>query len=170
MANVDHPGFVVVGITRRSIVRSGIKLVYATPLVAATMKLSTLDGRANPIAISGGACGHGIHTTAGITCTSQGQVCTPTFDVGVCSVTGAMVASFTASLNHCSDIDVQFFVDGVAASGLIGPLGPGASTGSVSLATSPGSHLVSIQATGIEGGCNQGSLQSWAGTLDITVN
>jgi hypothetical protein len=115
-------------------------------------------------------CSDGTSETFTVQCTSQGQTCTPTHDIVIgFSGTGASSVEFQASPAHCSDILVQFFVDGTAVSAQIGPLGPGQGTGSVSLGVLAGSHTVGIQATGILGGCNTGTLAAWGGSWSFSV-
>lgn len=50
------------------------------------------------------------------------------------------------------------------------PLGPGDSTFIAYPPQAPGSHNVTVQATGILGGCNTGTLSTWAGTLVVTTS
>ncbi len=73
---------------------------------------------------------------------------------------------FTASPSHCSDIQVTFIVDGHPASGGL-VVGPGQTVKGHDAATKAGHHYVQVEANGIPGGCNQGTLLSWAGTLGI---
>jgi hypothetical protein len=98
------------------------------------------------------------------------QVCEPPFTASV-TTAGTLVAEFTTSPTHCSDIAVRFFVDGAPVTELSERLGPGDSTGEVDLGpVSPGTHTVGVQAVGFEGGCNRGRLATWAGTLEVTTS
>ncbi|HXZ41936.1 MAG TPA: hypothetical protein VEG68_14425 [Terriglobales bacterium] len=105
-----------------------------------------------------------------VTCTSEGQVCSPLFSAGVNVVSGPIIIMYTASPEHCSDVQAQIFVDGtpIYTSAF---LGPGQSTPPI--VTSPlaaGLHTVAIQATGEVEGCNEGQLYSWGGTLTVSGN
>ena len=105
-----------------------------------------------------------------VDCTSVGQVCSPLFSASVNVLSGPITIMYTASPEHCSDVQAQVFVDGtpIYTSAF---LGPGQSTGPIG--TSPlaaGLHTVAIQATGEVGGCNEGQLSSWGGTLTLSGN
>ena len=70
--------------------------------------------------------------------------------------------TFTASPHHCSDIQVHLAIGDTTVGG--GQVGAGQTVvaqGSVY----PGPNSIYVSAYGISGGCNQGELQSWAGTL-----
>jgi len=106
-----------------------------------------------------------------VTCTSVGQTCSPAFSTSVTAVSpGPITATYTASIHHCSDVQVQVSVDNTVLS-TSAFLSAGQSTGPI--ATSPltaGLHTVAIQATGEVGGCNGGTLSSWGGTLTLSGN
>src|SRR5262249_12732593 len=102
-----------------------------------------------------------------ITCTSTGQVCAPAFTTNVSS-DGIMQITFTASPAHCSDITVDIGVDGSIFTS--DPLAPGQSTFNAWSPVAPGAHTITVQATGIPGGCNAGTLSTWAGTLVVTTS
>jgi hypothetical protein len=70
----------------------------------------------------------------------------------------------------CSNVAIHFLVDGaeVAVTGFVGA---GGSTGFFNLGpVSSGSHTVGLQAEGQVGGCNAGTLGSWAGTAQVTTS
>ncbi len=71
---------------------------------------------------------------------------------------------------NCSDIAVQFHVDGVPR--YTSPfLSPGQQTGYVDVGpVAAGDHQVLIYATGRPGGCNTGHLSSWSGTAQFKVS
>lgn len=108
-----------------------------------------------------------------VNCTSTGQLCTPAYQVAVSTARNIFVR-FTASPQHCSNINAYVSVDGTQYYSLYN-MSPGATTGYVQLneaaagfgAFSAGTHTVSVQAEGITGGCNYGRLTSWTGTLEV---
>ena len=166
MAVDDRSRVLASAASRRTIVKTGGKLAYAGPLVAATTRLTS----GNAIAASPPCAGGDVTESFTVTCTSTGQVCDPAHTLDVCFPGGAESFVNYTTPNHCSDISVQFFVDGGAVSGLIGPLGPNESTGPVSLGVLTGTHSIGIQATGHVSGCNTGTLQSWSGSWTISAN
>jgi hypothetical protein len=159
----------VVGKTtsRRVLVATGAKLAYAAPVVAASASLA-----GNSVMAASPPCGENVNADFSVTCDEIVAVCVPAHNESVCSQTGNIVAEFVASSGHCTAINVQFFVDGSAASGVLGPINAGQSTGQVALPTTPGTHVVGIQASGVAGtsGCGGGLLQSWSGSVAITAN
>ena len=101
--------------------------------------------------------------------------CQPPFSV-VVQTSGVLQASYTTSPSHCTDVTVQFLLDGavVDTSGYVGPFPPATSTstGTVDLGSLPaGMHTVSIQAggTGVGGTC-AGTITSWGGMLTVTTS
>jgi hypothetical protein len=85
---------------------------------------------------------------------------------------GQIWAHFTADPGHCSDIEVRMVGDNtIYKSGY--PIsdwkriGPGQTADSGKIAVPGGSHFVSVQARGIDGGCNTGHLDAWGGTLRV---
>ncbi|MBS0195956.1 MAG: hypothetical protein JSR77_04285 [Planctomycetes bacterium] len=99
-------------------------------------------------------------------CFATGQDCgtVVTFDeysAGVLSL--AMQAAGT----HCSDVSMDFYVDGLFAFST-GFLAPGESSPLVDVGpVSPGVHTIEIHALGREGGCNAGILAGWGGTVTL---
>jgi hypothetical protein len=77
----------------------------------------------------------------------------------------AVHARFTANANHCSDILVRFLVDHYPQGNFM-RVGP-SQTVSVSFITKSGDRVLSVQAKGIEGGCNTGVLNAWGGTVHL---
>ena len=104
-----------------------------------------------------------------ITCSpAAGQLCDPPFSTSLSSA-DILRVGFTASPAHCSSITVDFFLDGFLVF-TSDPLGPGDSTPPLDLGpVIPGTHVLSLQATGIVGGCNTGTLAAWSGTLTTMV-
>lgn len=72
---------------------------------------------------------------------------------------------FIASQSHCSDIRAHVFVNGARWGS--NTVGPGQSDGGHEVPVNKGLNLVQIQAEGITGGCNSGSLSSWGGELRV---
>ena len=77
-----------------------------------------------------------------------------------------LTMSFTASPEHCSDIQVTFIVDGHPVTGGM-QVGPGQTVETTYPAAKAGHHNVEVSAYGIAGGCNTGELQSWKGLLHV---
>ncbi len=108
-----------------------------------------------------------------ITCTSTGQTCTPVFSTPVAvAQAGPLSLTVTAAPTHCSNVGYIVGVDAntVATTPF---LSPGQSSGPiVSAPLSSGQHIITVQGIGTGGGCNGGTLGSWAGTLVVsqTVN
>lgn len=105
-----------------------------------------------------------------IECTSSGeQLCEPAYTLVVQTWTVLRV-EFTMAETHCADISVTFALDEHVK--YTSPfLGASATTGPIDFgAVFAGTHELKVQATGFEGGCNPGSLNSWAGTLVVTTN
>lgn len=66
---------------------------------------------------------------------------------------------------HCSALRVRLTVDAGAAVAS-DPVTPGSQSGVIDLGPlDPGVHTLIVTAEGIRGGCNQGVLRSWGGTL-----
>jgi hypothetical protein len=77
---------------------------------------------------------------------------------------------FTAASTNCSAISLDFQLDGFGVF-LSDQLGPGDSTPAVDVGpVIPGTHLLTVQATGIEGGCNVGTLDTWGGILTVLTD
>lgn len=97
-----------------------------------------------------------------------GQLCNDVFTVQV-QTDGVLKVEYIASAGHCSSVIMHFQVDGVQMA-VSGALKAGQSTGTIDLGpVSPGTHSVGLQAEGVRGGCNRGSLYSWAGSLNVTT-
>jgi hypothetical protein len=98
----------------------------------------------------------------------SGQVCNPPYSTPISSA-DILKLQLTASSTNCSPITVTFRVDGFDVY-YSDQLGPDDSTPLVSVGpVIPGTHQVSVQATGVEGGCNAGTLASWSGTLTVVT-
>ncbi len=106
------------------------------------------------------------------------QVCTVNHDkTFTMSTSGTASASIQVGPNHCSAIKVTTYVDNVliGTTPFLGWVGDPQSrplTSSLfnNLNLSTGSHKISLKAEGTPGGCNNGFLSSWGGTLNIQTN
>jgi hypothetical protein len=136
------------------------------PLVAA-LALSAVflaTGTARADVTRGFAVGVDSCQGAGVT-----QFCTPVPLVAL-PTDSMLLAEFVASTTHCSNIVAHLLVDGVERYQSVS-LAPGQSTGGVDFGpVAAGVHKVAVQAEGVIGGCNSGSLASWRGTLTLTVS
>jgi exosortase sorting signal-containing protein len=102
------------------------------------------------------------------TCSGGGQLCDNVATIPV-TTTGLLQAQFIGGSALCSNIRIHFLVDGteVAVTGFVGASG---SSGFFNLGpVSSGSHVLGLQAEGQVGGCNSGTLASWAGTAQVTT-
>lgn len=118
--------------------------------------------------IASGAASAQVTKFVTVTCSGGGQLCN---NIATFSKTipngGVGEGQFTPGPLTCSNFRVHFLVDGteVAVTGFVGP---GQSTGFVSLGfISAGPHTFGVQAEGQVGGCNAGTLGSWAGTVRL---
>jgi hypothetical protein len=97
------------------------------------------------------------------------QLCTPVPAVAL-PTDGVLKVAFEASATHCSSIIAHILVDGAErfASEV---LAPGQGVGAQDFGPVPaGVHTVGVQAEGVPGGCNTGSLAIWEGTLALTLS
>jgi hypothetical protein len=102
------------------------------------------------------------------TCSGGGQLCNNVATIPVIT-TGLLQAQFSLGLTACSNIRIHFLVDGteIAVTGFVAP---GGTSSSLNLGpVSSGSHVLGLQAEGQVGGCNVGTLASWAGTALVTT-
>lgn len=96
------------------------------------------------------------------------QLCEPSAFVTVWTE-GALTVDFTASPGHCSPMIAHVFLDGVAKH-VSDELAAGASTGRLDLGpVAPGAHVVAVQAEGVLGGCNDGGVSSWSGSIVLGI-
>jgi hypothetical protein len=97
---------------------------------------------------------------------ASGQVCSPLYSTAISSA-DIVELQFTAASTNCSAITLVFQEDGFDVYDS-GQLGPADSTPVIDVGpVIPGTHLLTLQATGVEGGCNVGTLDSWGGTLTV---
>src|SRR5262245_39413018 len=97
------------------------------------------------------------------------QLCTPVPTVAL-PTDGVLQVEFDASTSHCSDMVAHLLVDGVEQFAS-GALAPGQGTGVQDFGpVAAGVHQVGVQAEGVLGGCNPGSLAIWSGTLSVTIS
>jgi hypothetical protein len=96
------------------------------------------------------------------------QMCPPRQGVTFNTDDGKSYFWFTADPNPpaCAPGDVNLYFDGAQ----VGPqwqVQPGKDTGPQRMDNSPGSHTVEVQVTGVQAGCNTGSMSGWSGTLHV---
>jgi hypothetical protein len=118
------------------------------------------------------SAGAGAQTTSApisVVCTSSGQLCSPTFTTPV-TTTGLLEVAVTMGAGGCSDVAAHLLVDNVELA--VTPfLAPGQTSTTFTLGpVSPGTHTLGVQGEGRVGGCNVGFLQSWGGSVQITVD
>jgi len=113
-----------------------------------------------------------------VQCTSQGEICEPAFSVSIDTRSILQVKYIVP--NHCSPLRLYIYVDGVLVkdTGLLG--WPGATgefsslpldTGFIDLGpVSSGRHTLALKAEGRSGGCNNGYLMAWEGTLIVRTS
>jgi hypothetical protein len=119
--------------------------------------------------IASGAASGSTTKSVTATCSGGGQLCNnvPTVQLPFLSAGGVGEARFAPGPLTCSNFRIHFLVDGTEVS-VSGFVGPGQDTGFVSLGfIGPGSHTVGLQAEGEVGGCNAGTLGSWAGKVKL---
>jgi hypothetical protein len=78
---------------------------------------------------------------------------------------GSIKVEFTGTQNGCSDIIAHVYFDGDEWGS--NRVGPGQGDGGYEIPVDAGLHQVGIQAEGLPGGCNTGSVSGWGGTLRI---
>jgi YD repeat-containing protein len=109
------------------------------------------------------------HQPVSVNCASSGQICEPqaTFNIDI-TAAGIFDLQYVTPDSHCSDVGVRFSIDGVVV-GSTPTLAPGGAQGGIKAAIpTAGTHTVSVQGLGTEGGCNVGTLASWAGNVRVT--
>ena len=106
-------------------------------------------------------------------CTSAGQVCDQPFTFDI-TTEDMLKIQYTVAETHCSSIKLNISVDGGSpiSTGFLGWNGDQDArpldTGLIDLGpVSAGTHQVSLQAEGTEGGCNAGDLTVWGGAVHV---
>ncbi|HEY7914096.1 MAG TPA: hypothetical protein VIG62_19455 [Blastocatellia bacterium] len=101
-----------------------------------------------------------------IVCVTQGQECQPVFTTLV-QTTNQLEIQFTPDPGHCSSVAVRISVDGGPAQ-TTAFLGPGQPSPFLNFGpVTPGTHTISVQGIGTVGGCNEGRLFGWLGSLRV---
>lgn len=132
--------------------------------------LATVAGIAATLLAMGavGAATNSTNTPVAVSCSSTGQSCDGTFRQTV-TTNSLLVLEFESAWNSCASFSVSFYVDG----GLVysSPvLGPSERTGAVDAGpVASGSHQLEVRATGVTGGCDDGTLHSWGGRFLVTT-
>jgi hypothetical protein len=121
--------------------------------------------------VTSGVASKGITQQVGpVNCTGGGQLCNVIAPISITLNAGGGpgVAEFISSSPFaCSNVRIHFWVDNVEVA-VTGFVGPGGNTGFVSIGSiGNGSHTIGVQAEGQAGGCNVGTLFSWAGTVRL---
>jgi hypothetical protein len=101
-------------------------------------------------------------------CTATGQTCGVPIDLPLDLFSGARLeVTYTAPAAHCSDVRLHFLLDGteVGKTPFTSPLG----SVHTRIRLHRGAGKLGFDAEGRLGGCNQGTLVSWGGTLEIVV-
>jgi hypothetical protein len=104
-----------------------------------------------------------------VTCTSTGQACDQTYQKTV-TTSSQLKLEFQSAFDGCASFGVGFYVDGtlVFSSPALGLL---ESTGTFDAGpATPGSHALEVRATGVAGGCDDGTLHSWGGRFTVSTN
>lgn len=85
--------------------------------------------------------------------------------------TPAIKVEFTANQNHCSDMIAHVWIAGGGYDGSewgSNIVHPGQTDGGYEIPINEsGLHQIGVQAEGVPGGCNTGSVSAWGGTLRI---
>jgi uncharacterized protein (TIGR03437 family) len=110
-----------------------------------------------------------INQTISVTCTSTGQLCTPSYSTVInVPQPGVLNLTYTTPSDPCATWRVHFYADGVQL-GTSGFLPPGVMTGPIPDNVTAGNHTIMLQAEGQAGGCDTGTLAAWGGTLSILL-
>ncbi|MEA2932039.1 MAG: hypothetical protein QOI56_824 [Actinomycetota bacterium] len=105
---------------------------------------------------------------AGRVCEGGGQLCTPRSAHQV--VTSRVLGfRYKADPDSCSSIKIHVYLDGVPQ-GVSPVVAPEQTVGFDFDSVPAGTYLLELQAEGVPGGCNTGTLGSWAGQLTITTS
>lgn len=111
-------------------------------------------------------------------CSGGSQLCVPPFALPV-ETGGDLFVRYVVPPSHCSSLRIHLYVDGVlqVTTGFLGWEGAGGVFAGLPLETSlmdlgpvpAGAHVLEIQAEGQAGGCNNGQVRNWAGSLEIVA-
>lgn len=103
----------------------------------------------------------------GQACNPIGQLCEPPFAVTV-TTGSAIEARFAVGPLACMPFLVHARLDGEFVSTTPFSGAPNQDLLLFAITVSPGTHVLSLQAEGLPGGCNPGLTISWGGTLSVT--
>jgi hypothetical protein len=97
------------------------------------------------------------------------QDCSPRQGLTV-ETTGPLFVTFDADKPEpygkaCAAVKARIFMDGQEWGSAI--VQPGQNDGGYYIPTYPGQHTIEVQADGVPGGCNTGSMSGWAGNLHV---
>jgi hypothetical protein len=103
----------------------------------------------------------------GGSCPGTSQLCPPAEPVTYLTSKSRVLVSFSSGPLSCADLGLFFFIDGQPAGGT--PFAPpqGAAATVLQWPTDGAAHLLSVEGISRDGGCNDGALLNWAGTLSL---
>jgi hypothetical protein len=120
------------------------------------------------VAPTRGLCGQQYQTFAPFMLRSDGtgEFASSRYEFAV-ETSGTLEVRYGAPREHCASLRLHLFVDNHKAADTA-PIAPGQQTEYINLGpVPPGKHSVSLQAEGIEGGCNTGRVTAWGGTVTV---
>jgi hypothetical protein len=132
-----------------------------------------LIGVASLLATEGAACAEKFVVSTGpffVQCTSTGQVCDPPQTLAIGDPSRRMKVKkffYTASSAHCSAGRLLIDLDGVFVGRMKFVAGSEHATLRKRLRLEPGEHTLAFRFEGRVGGCNVGSVSSWAGEIAV---
>jgi hypothetical protein len=150
-----------------------MNMVRESKTFQTTRTVSTMAAAALAIGVAGlalaspaGAVDEPIEVAQCVHRSGDPQGCGQTPGAQINTQGPGLAISFTASPQHCSDIDVTFIVDRHPVTGGL-RVGPGQTVETTDRTAKAGHHTVEVSAYGVRGGCNTGTLDSWKGTLHV---
>lgn len=143
------------------------------PGILSLLLIALISGANAPLTAATTLKKHSPHTPIQfpivVNCGGSGQDCGVQYTQTVSTGRDLAITVATAP-SHCSDIDVDVFVDGQIV-GNTGVLAAGQTSAVIQGGpVSPGNHEIGLLAHGHVGGCNTGTLSSWAGTLTVDTS
>ena len=99
------------------------------------------------------------------------QLCTPPASIEIDVETrSVLLVEFVPSASGCAPLIAHLLLDGIERFESP-PLDPGQSSGLQDLGdVVPGHHVIGVQAQGVLGGCNTGTLGAWSGTATVVLS
>jgi hypothetical protein len=123
------------------------------------------------VASASGSSAPTVTTVIGLaqTCESTGETCMPMSTAQSFISSSPLTVVFTLDAVHCSNVAVKLFVDGAAS--VTTPFSdPGKNTEKavVPWPNDGKAHVLGYEGFGEVGGCNEGNLITWSGSLSVT--